>query len=145
MPETTCKRPTRRACSGPVAAVRIGQGDLDQLLCVAHQDAYRELGYAIHRPAGTVHDLDARYFDAVASGAKPFEIHQDDRGYQVGDVLVLREWDAGKTCVSGYAACPCHYTGRTIRRTVTAVVRHEDHEGIAPGFVVLGLAKERGG
>ncbi len=31
-------------------------------------------------------------FDAVKRGAKPFEIRKADRGYDVGDFLVLDEW-----------------------------------------------------
>ena len=32
-------------------------------------------------------------FDAVKSGAKRFEWRKDDRGFEVGDVLVLMRWD----------------------------------------------------
>lgn len=32
-------------------------------------------------------------FDAVKDGRKCFEWRKDDRGFEVGDVLVLREWD----------------------------------------------------
>ena len=32
-------------------------------------------------------------FDAVKNGAKRFEWRRDDRGFEVGDVLVLRKWD----------------------------------------------------
>lgn len=34
-----------------------------------------------------------RYFEAITSGSKTFEIRKNDRGYQVGDVLNLREYD----------------------------------------------------
>ena len=30
------------------------------------------------------------YYDSVASGEKTFEIRQNDRGFQVGDVVVLQ-------------------------------------------------------
>lgn len=39
------------------------------------------------------HDLKIlpRYFDAVEDGSKPFEVRRNDRDYQVGDILLLRE------------------------------------------------------
>jgi hypothetical protein len=36
------------------------------------------------------------FFDAQVSGAKTFEIRRNDRGYEVGDVLILRKWDPGR-------------------------------------------------
>ena len=42
----------------------------------------------------TVHELKVvpPYFDALVSGAKTFEVRKNDRAYQRGDVLKLREW-----------------------------------------------------
>lgn len=34
------------------------------------------------------------YFDALWSGDKRFELRKNDRGFQVGDSLCLREYDA---------------------------------------------------
>ena len=38
------------------------------------------------------HDLKIwpEFFDAVASGAKPFDLRKNDRNYHVGDTLLLR-------------------------------------------------------
>lgn len=33
------------------------------------------------------------YWDAVASGKKTFEVRRNDRGFQTGDILVLRRTD----------------------------------------------------
>lgn len=94
----------------------------------------------------TVHDLklNAKWFPDVLSGAKPFEVRGDDRGYRVGDVLVLREFTGySGEWVDGLYRMEPHYTGRACRRAVTFILRHEDFpEGIAPGYFVLGLAKE---
>lgn len=52
----------------------------------------------------TTHDLklNDKYFNAVKNGIKTFEIRNNDRGYQVGDILVLHLWaDVGG--ISGYA------------------------------------------
>jgi hypothetical protein len=46
----------------------------------------------MNSPAPRQHELktDPEAFDAVASGAKTFELRRNDRDYQVGDVLVLK-------------------------------------------------------
>ena len=45
----------------------------------------------------------APYFEEVASRRKTFEVRKDDRGFQVGDTLVLEEideqgWYTGRNC-----------------------------------------------
>ncbi|MCX5046692.1 DUF3850 domain-containing protein [Aldersonia sp. NBC_00410] len=83
--------------------------------------------------AGTVHDLRVRpeEFRSVDTGGRSVELRWD-AGYNVGDVLLLREW-----------SCRGVYTGRECRRVVTHIVRGTD--GIAPGWVALsiGVAAER--
>lgn len=65
-----------------------------------------------------VHDLKIRpqYFEAVARGAKGFEVRVNDRDFKVGDHLLLREWEdsprgGGKEGWVDLAIKP-HYTGR---------------------------------
>lgn len=43
----------------------------------------------------TVHELKIRpeYFGPVFEGIKTFEIRKDDRGYQVGDLVLLKEFN----------------------------------------------------
>lgn len=66
------------------------------------------------------------YFDAVASGRKNFELRKDVDDFVAGDVIVLREWDG------------C-YTGRSVRRAITYVLRDVPQYGLADGYVVLGI------
>lgn len=62
-------------------------------------------------------------------GLKPFEYRsENDRHFEVGDLLCLEEWDEDHGLLTGNA---CH-------RLVTYVLR--DQFGVPPGFVVLGLA-----
>jgi len=83
------------------------------------------------------HDLKIwpEFFDAVASGAKPFDLRKNDRNYHVGDTLLLREWDPNTK----------EYTGRQMRRLVTYVLQGVGVGGIPPlkglhhGHVILGL------
>ena len=69
------------------------------------------------------------YFGAVLSGEKTFEIRNNDRDFQVGDVLALREWcpDIGK------------YTGRALDVCVTYITGHEQPDG----QVVMAIAPVR--
>lgn len=71
------------------------------------------------------------YFDLVRAGTKTAELRRDDRGFAVGDALLLREWDD----FDGYS-------GRELAVTVTHVLR--DLPGLAPGFVVLSFAPPPG-
>ncbi|MFL7901502.1 ASCH/PUA domain-containing protein [Azospirillum argentinense] len=65
-------------------------------------------------------------FGDVASGRKRCEVRQDDRGYQVGDWLRLREHD--RTAGA--------YSGREIIAEVTHIQRGY---GLPDGLVVLSI------
>lgn len=60
------------------------------------------------------------YFRRLADGLKTFEIRKNDRGYQAGDTLILREYDPA----GDHDDCPderCatrRYTGAQIRRRI---------------------------
>ena len=83
----------------------------------------------------TVHRLKTwiPYFDAVASGAKPFEVRRDDRGFQRGDRVQLIEVTR--------ASFP-RPTGREAEAEITYVLTGGQF-GIEPGYVVLGLGVVR--
>lgn len=83
------------------------------------------------RTALVEHELKTwpEYFRALADGSKTFEIRKDDRGFDVGHRLRLREWSPH----SGG-----RYTGREEHRTITYVLR--GFGAVEAGYVVLGLA-----
>jgi hypothetical protein len=67
------------------------------------------------------------YFQAVKARTKPFEVRKDDRNFQVGDGLWLREWDpAAKS-----------YTGESV--TVWVTYKLADYPALVPGYCVLGI------
>jgi hypothetical protein len=78
----------------------------------------------------TVHYLKCwpEYFQAVKSGAKPFEIRENDRDYKVGDVLILKEWHMGMQ----------KYTGDEEERTISYMTTYNQKSG----YVVLGLSNQ---
>lgn len=53
------------------------------------------------------------YFDKVASGDKNYELRLADWDINIGDTLILKEWDHTKKS----------YTGRELRRTVTCLIK----------------------
>lgn len=77
------------------------------------------------------------YFEQMVSGAKRFDVRFDDRGFEVGDTLELREFvperEARFTEWSPY-------TGRILFCTVGYILR--DFAGLQPGYVVLGLDRQ---
>jgi hypothetical protein len=94
------------------------------------------------------------YFDAVRRGDKTFEIRKNDRDFQTGDTLVLKEFDpalvyerprmppnAPQSIWDGYPPEHDGYTGAEYRLRVTYVL-HDTWEqlGLDKGFVVLGVA-----
>ena len=68
-----------------------------------------------------------KYFQAVWSGIKTFELRKDDRDYQRGDILVLREWDGEE------------YTGSAICVKVTYILQNAEKYGLKDGYVIMGI------
>jgi hypothetical protein len=72
-----------------------------------------------------------KWFDAVQDGTKTYEIRKDDRGFAVGDIVVLEEFRSGVGA----------YTGRKVERRIVYISRGDDGEsiGLHDGYCVLGL------
>lgn len=86
----------------------------------------------------TTHELktDPAVFAAVAANDKRFEIRKDDRGFAVGDRLVLRETKhTGAEMADGAAL---EFTGKTCRRIVTHVMRGPCY-GLVDGWALLSV------
>lgn len=81
------------------------------------------------------------YFDAMASGAKTFEVRWDDRGIAVDDTLACQKFDpaTGDYVRTNVGTKPEMI--RTLWRRVTYVLRGGQF-GVEPGYVVLGLTEE---
>lgn len=73
-------------------------------------------------------------FAAIDSGAKRVELRRDGRGYQVGDKLILDEFDPRAEMLGAY-------TGRFTVRWVTHV-QSGGQCGLAPGWVALSLTEQ---
>lgn len=80
------------------------------------------------------HDLKTwpQYFQAIIDGFKTFEIRKDDRGFQVGDELLLREYKPDKQ----------QYTGRQVLVSITYLTRGGQW-GIPEGLVILAIKVEK--
>ena len=78
---------------------------------------------------------------AVESGVKSFEYRRDDRGFKVGDVLVLRQWDPAKRqCnlrpLSGSTALSDYID---LRVRVTFILR--GLHGVPDGYCVMSIER----
>jgi hypothetical protein len=105
----------------------------------------------------TTHELKVvpPYMDALLDRSKTFEVRRNDRGYQRGDTVVLREWHPAHFADQGCHRCRNlgwngHFTddlhgdvprdSRTLTRTITFVYSGDPRiGGVEPGFVVLAL------
>lgn len=103
-------------------------------------------------------------FDAVWRGTKGYELRNDDRGFAIGDLLVLHEWvpiheqpcrwdslSAEQAEHSDLRCTICDrgmnepldgmFTGRQIRAEVTFKTSADGpHRGLKEGFAILGIA-----
>lgn len=76
-----------------------------------------------------IHDLKIwpEYFEAVRIGLKNFEIRKNDRGFQIGETLRLREYNPNTE----------EFSGKSIERVITYIV--EGPPFMAEGWAVLGM------
>ena len=69
--------------------------------------------------------ISPQYFTEVLAGNKTFELRIDEDNIQVGDTLVLDEWNQ-------------KYTGRFIEVKVTYILRDVPEYGLQEGYCIIG-------
>lgn len=72
------------------------------------------------------------YYYRIFTGQKKFEVRKNDRDFQIGDTLHLKEFDPEKQ----------EYTGRELLVTVSYIL-HGGQFGIEAGYCVMSLAPLR--
>lgn len=72
--------------------------------------------------------IEQEYFEYVISGKKKFEIRKNDRNYEVGDILRLKE-----TAKDGESS---YYTGDIYLAKIIYITDYAQQDG----YVVMGIA-----
>lgn len=67
------------------------------------------------------------FFEKVQAGEKTFELRKDEDDIQPGDMLILREYRGGD------------YTGRSVSRRVTYVLRDAENFGLMKGYCIIAV------
>ena len=65
------------------------------------------------------------YYEAVIKNIKKCELRKDDSDYEVGDILILQEYDGEK------------YTGRETTQKITYIMRNMPEYGLKEGYAIL--------
>jgi len=86
-----------------------------------------------------IHELKTwpEYFQTVKTGIKPFEVRKDDRPFQIGDELLLKEF-VPKNYYEDQTQDE-YYTGNICHRKITYILRGGNF-GLEKGYVILGVA-----
>lgn len=67
-----------------------------------------------------------KYFNEVIHDRKKFEIRKDEDDLQIGDSVILREWDGEK------------YTGRETAIRIVYILRDAPGYGLMSGYIIFG-------
>lgn len=71
------------------------------------------------------------FFKDVRIGRKTFEFRRNDRDFEVGDKLILKEYNYRYD----------EYSGHSLEVYISYIIDGTDIEGIEEGFCVLGIVK----
>lgn len=75
------------------------------------------------------------HFEAIARGEKTAELRKDDRGFSVGDQIVLAEWDPATYLLPPHAVKG--YTGRKFGPLEITHILEGERWGLISGNVML--------
>ena len=80
------------------------------------------------------HEIKIRpeYFEKAKDWSKPFELRKDDRPYQLGDIVILKEFSYSEGI----------YTGRQAVRKISYILRDCPDYGLKDGYCIIGFAFE---
>jgi hypothetical protein len=87
-----------------------------------------------------------QFFKPVSEGRANFQLRKNDRDYQEGDLLRLREWKLPLTTDDGKGGQTIegHYTGREVLVKVTYIMRVFDFgewpPPVNPDYVIMGTS-----
>ena len=73
------------------------------------------------------------YYRDVMIGLKTFELRKNDRGFQVGDILMLIKLDDKG-----------NETDQVIRKKITYILKDCPQYGLKEGYAILGISDEEG-
>lgn len=69
------------------------------------------------------------YFKEVISGRKTFELRKNDRNFQVGDKVLLKEWNLKE------------YTGRECEVMITYILHDYDFFGLEKDYCIFSFIR----
>lgn len=80
------------------------------------------------------------YYQEVKNGNKTFEIRNNDRDYQVGDILLLQEWKPRGYCATMPSILEGDYTGDETEVKVTYIIKDKLlYIGIMSGYCIMSI------
>lgn len=88
-----------------------------------------------------IHELKIlpQYFSAIKEEKKTFELRKDDRGFQVGDVLMLKEFNLQEKYETIEGA-ETYFSGNKILRQITYIFKDEtENMGLSKDYAILGI------
>lgn len=85
-----------------------------------------------------IHELKIlpQYFEDVKCGHKTFELRKDDREFQTGDILMLKEFNQNKKYKT-INETETNFSGKKVLRQIKYILK--DIEGLNKNYAILGI------